>query len=142
VLCPHLEADLNAGTNDGTPSTGNDHYAMVDEAVPDTDTTYITVDTDGDKEMFGYEALSVNSGAPVLGVQMASIGARRTAAFAKLTHVFESGGTESSQNSHTLHGTANYMGVQHIQESNPDTGNAWTESEVNAGTFGVELDAS
>ena len=137
-----LKPTSDAGTNDGTPSTGNDHYAMVDEAVPDTDTTYITVDTDGDKEMFGYETLSINSGAPVLGIQMASVGARRTAAFAKLKHVFESGGTESSQNSHTLHGTANYMGVQQIQESNPDTSAAWTESEVNAGTFGVELDAS
>jgi hypothetical protein len=137
-----LSPNSDAGTNQGTPSTGNDHYAVVDEIPPTDDTDYITLDTDTEKEMFGYETLSVNSGAPVLGVQLASVASRRTAAFAKLTHVFESGAVESSHNSHTLHGTEGYMGVQHIQETNPDTGNLWTESEVNAGTFGVELDAS
>lgn len=43
----------DAGTNDFTLSAGSDHYAMVDDANLDDDTTYAESSTPGDQENFG-----------------------------------------------------------------------------------------
>jgi len=132
-----LRPTSDAGTNDGTPSTGSDHYALIDEEFCNEDTDYITLDTDGDKEMYGYETLSANG--LIVGLAMATMANTLTACDVRVNQIFESGAVESSQDSRPMPADF-YYGIQHVQEVNPDTGSAWTTSEINAGTFGCELD--
>jgi hypothetical protein len=132
-----LRPTSDAGPNDGTPSAAVDHYTLVDEVKLDEDATYITLDTDTDKEMFGYEALA--SGGLIFGVAMTTLVTTVTACDVRVNQVFESNASESSQNSKTLPASS-YYGIHHVQEVSPDTSVAWTTSEINAGTFGCELD--
>jgi hypothetical protein len=132
-----LRPTSDASPNDGTPSTGNDHYAMVDEVQADSDTSYITLDTDTDKEMFGYESLA--SGGLIMGVSMTTLVESTTACDVRVNNVFKAGTTESAQTSKAV-AASYYMGLQHVQEDSPDTSAPWTTSEVNSGEFGCELD--
>jgi hypothetical protein len=49
-------ATADTAEADFTPSTGTDGYAMIDEAEPDGDTTYISSDTVGDRSLFKFTA--------------------------------------------------------------------------------------
>lgn len=46
--------DSDAGLNEWGVSSGSDHSAMVDDAVPDGDTTAVSTNTDGLREEFGF----------------------------------------------------------------------------------------
>lgn len=133
-----LRPTSDAAPNDGTPSTGNDHYALLDEVKPDYDTSYISLTGNGDKEMFGYENLSSSS--PVKGVCLTTVARTFGAHSTKLKSVLKSGNSSTAFTAKPVLGGGIYSAVQHISETNPGTSALWTASEIDAGTFGCELE--
>jgi len=74
-----LHPTSDAGPNDGTPSTGTDHYALIDEYGADYNSTYIDLDADSEKEMFGFQIYTGNTwqdltvNGPILGLSLTSL---------------------------------------------------------------------
>lgn len=123
---------------DGTPSTGTDHYACVDERPP-SNSDYVTLASVGDRDSYGFTDLPALSPATIYGVQANAYwykddaGSRSAAVFAR------SGTTDEDRSSIVLPSSAVYR--KEIFEVDPDTSSAWTQSGVNAAEFGVKVTA-
>jgi hypothetical protein len=128
----------DAGPNAGAPSSGIDNYAMVDEVPVDDSSSYVTLTANGDREMYGYPALS--SGGSVVGLGLITVSASKSASGAKLKGVAKSGASEVSPTAKEVAGGGYYHSNKQISETNPDTSSSWTASEVDGGTFGYELE--
>ena len=122
---------------DWTPSAGGDHYAMVDEATPDDDTTTITATAVDSRDTFQVEDFK-NPGGAIDGLVVVAVGKRADANSAQFATCVRSGGT-------TYDGTP--IGITTIYEhhkqaytQDPGTAAAWAEAAFGAtGTakFGV-----
>jgi hypothetical protein len=121
-----------------TPSTGTDHYALVDETTPNT-TDYNDGDTVGDRDSYAFGNLTALTSQTVYGVQVnAAIlkddaGAKSASTFAR------SGATNTDGASAALSTSQAY--ISQIYTTDPNGGGAWTESAVNAAEFGVRVTA-
>lgn len=137
TLLPNADGD----TNNGTPSSGSDHYAMVDEAgAPDGDSTYVSAGTAGDIELYGIQNLGVTPDAVhavALNLQSRTDGTtpRKVAPLAK------SGATQGEGVARDVPMGAAYKTSQSIFTENPDTSAAWTGSQVDAAQFGWKVAA-
>lgn len=123
-------------TTEWTPSTGNAHYALVDEAEPDDDTTYVDSDTVNDVDKFTTTNLtSIDSVlAVVLGVDARLVDAGDRS----YRSILDSGGTEYAGQTVPLTDTT-WVYTFDIWEQDPDTSLAWTVNGYNATKPGVEV---
>jgi len=125
---------------DFTPSTGSDHYAVVDE-VPPNSSDYITADTAGRRDTFGCSNLSyINR--EVKGVYVEYACKNEGIADNEMRSVTRVNGTtyDGATTGLTVPiGQATYRTIGQSFDENPDTSNAWSVSEVNAAEFGVKL---
>lgn len=126
--------DGDAGPNDGTPSTGTDNYAVVDETSPNDDTDYVT-DAAGDSELFDYQALSNVS--TVYAVQVNTIARIDDATPRDIALTAKSGTTTDASTPQTVGSSYDWFAA--IWALNPDTAAPWTASEINAGQFGFDI---
>lgn len=129
----------NADTSDTDWSTqsGSDHYAMVDEAEQDADTTYIEADTTDDLDLFEYENAS-GLGDTIHGVQLNTDCKETDATTFSLKTVVKSGGTTSDGTSQNI-ASADYKMLRRVSVTDPATAAAWTSSGINAAQFGVKV---
>lgn len=123
-------------TANWTASTGNDHYALVDEREPDDDTTYIESANSIDKFTSSNLPSTVDS---VYGVTLGVDYRLDTANGSVNMHqVLDSGGTEYTGD--TINVSSNtYAYEQTVWNTDPDTSNAWTVNGYNTTKFGVEI---
>ena len=118
------------------PSTGTDHWALVDESPPNT-TDYVTESTVGDIDRFGFTDLPVLTSPVVRAVQVAMYaqnpegGARNIAATALSNAVVLDGATQA------LSLTFRYL--YEIYTKNPDGTIDWTPTTVDAASFGAKV---
>jgi hypothetical protein len=120
-----------------TPSTGSDHYALVDDASPDDDTTYLSHSTSGQKDTWNFANLTALTSPSIKGVQLNLTAKKDDAGSRLLKPVVKSGSTTSSGSSQGL--STDYLQFAQIYETDPDTSAAWTESGVNSAEFGAEV---
>lgn len=122
---------------DFTPLTGTDNSAMVDDTTPDADTTYNSSGSVGQRDSFGFGAMTDVGGALIYGVQ-ANVIARKDASGTRKVRAFTRPvGTNYFGASQTL--TTSYLNFREIWQTNPETVLAWAESEVNLSQFGYEV---
>lgn len=139
-------ADADSATNaDWTCSAGSDHYALVDESAtdfPDDDTTYVSDDTAGHKDTYGFPPLSY-SDADILGVQLNVCARKDDAGARSICGVVRSGGSDTDGDTISLGNSYTYIvGTDNclpIWETDPATAVAWTLSGVEDAEFGVKL---
>lgn len=117
---------------DGTPSTGLDHYALVDE-IPPGASDYVEFDTAGDRERFGFSNRTETG--DVLGLMVWSTASDPLTADTIRT-LINSNATEVESGNLVLSATPGTAYTQN-QETDPDTGIAWTTAGVNAVTAGA-----
>jgi len=124
-------------TSDWTPSTGNDHYALVDEAEPDDDTTYIdgTTATDVDKFTTTNLAAGINA---VLAVVLGTDARLDSAGSKSYKQLLDSGGTDYDGQTQALT-TTDWVYTYDVWEEDPDTSSPWTVDDYNATIPGVEV---
>ncbi len=121
------------GTNDLTPSTGSSHYAVVDESTPSASDTLAG---ETGVELFSFAAMSVHP-ATIVAVIVETVAYKDDAGARSIAGVAKRGGTEYSSTAEAL--STSTLVQHHVFETDPSTSAAWTEANVNAGTFGFEV---
>lgn len=126
----------DAGTNQWTPSSGTDHFAMIDEPLPDGDTTYLSDHTPGHKDLVGLSNLSTTP-SKIFGAQTVTLAHKTDAGLVEIRSNLVSGSTTENGHDQTL---GLNIGVEFDwNELDPDTGLAWNTSGINALDVEVEL---
>lgn len=121
-----------------TPNVaGADNYTMVDDPTVDEDVTYVQAATSGAKDLYGFEDLPASIVASIVAVELRMIGRLVTAGSGTVRQVTKSGTTEGFV-SETL-SKQGYRGFKSRFFTNPDTGVAWTQSEINSMQAGIEI---
>jgi len=136
TLLPQTDA-VAAGSNaDFTCSSSTDHGALVDEAAPDDDTSYLSSSTLNHVDSWEYPALGYTG--TIKGVQM-SLSAKKTdsgtRAIAAVTRPVST---------NRVHTTNHYLGTSYIYwtsiwETNPEDSGAWEVADIDAAEFGVKV---
>lgn len=112
-----------------TPSAGADNYAMVDETLCDSDTTYNTSNTVGHEDKFGFGDLPFNPD-EIFAVQISIAARKDDVATRRLQAFIESNAVREDAPDFYL-GT-DYTWRHTIIESDPDGNIPWTKSSVDA----------
>jgi len=122
-----------------------DHYKNVDEELPDDDTTWVGAETaPGDEPLYSnsYELYNIDD--HVLGIGKIyqikvyfRCKAQDTPTRASAKAVLKTGGTVYAGTSKTV--TTSWADYSQVWTTNPDTGNPWTWSEIDALQAGVAL---
>ena len=120
---------------DWTPSAGA-NYENVDEAELDT-TNYNSSDTDTEKDTFALQDLGI-SFVDILGLQSWAVVDMDDATARQLNSVIRHSATEGASADRSIV-NGQVRNVHGFFETNPSTGLAWTESEINAAEAGYEL---
>lgn len=122
--------------NDGTPSTGTNHWACVDEPQYNT-SDYITMpNTSGDKEVYGHGSIS-STPANVVSVQILLVTEKSDAGSFALKPLVISNGTEGDGSSQQL--TTSWGIQSSIFPLDPHTSAAWTYANANAAAIGYKV---
>jgi len=128
--------DADGGTTQWTPSSGTDHYALVDEAECNDDAEYVEDDISDHKDLYDYASLQYVTGG-IKGLQVNTQARITDATSFDLKTTCHSGTTDSDDAGQAL--AASYADYRRIVELDPDTAAAWTVSGVNAAQFGVKV---
>ena len=136
-LLPQTDA-VAAGSNaDFTCSADADHGALVDEASPDDDTSYVHSSTLNHVDSWEYPALGYTG--DIKGVQM-SLRAKKsdsgTRAIAAVTRPVATNRVHATN--HYL-GMTNYVYWKAIWDQNPEDSAAWEVADVDGAEFGVKV---
>lgn len=126
----------DAGPNDGTPSTGTDHFACVDETHWSTSTFLTMTNTSGQEELFGMSDLG-SSPANVWAVKVLTYAEKSDAGAASLEMVVKSSSTSAVAGSTALSTT--YQSYEGIFEIDPNTSAQWTGAAIDAMKCGVQV---
>ena len=132
-----LVPNRDAGPNNGVPSSGTNHYTMVDEPQNDGLTTYITIQgISGQEELFGTTTLPTTPtniwATRVLNIVEQTAGGVIAANAIVVSHGVEAQGPSTP----LLSVFFNQFG---IFETDPATGVPWTYSNVNIAEVGIVI---
>jgi hypothetical protein len=121
-----------------TPSSGTDHYAMVDDNGPqhDGDGTYVQSDTVGHVDRYAWPGLS-RSPAAIHGINVSTVMRKDDAGPREARALIRSGETTAHGATRAL--TTSYAMYGDVFDQDPDTGGAWTESALETLEAGVEV---
>lgn len=121
-----------------TPSAGS-NYQNVDDATPDGDTTYNDSSTTSQKDTFAMGNLPTNATGNIKGLQLLTYDRKTDAGARTLRHVTRTASTDYESANITQLDTFIYHAT--LQDVNPNTTTAWTESDVNGMEAGYKLQA-
>lgn len=134
-----VESKLPTGdgtTDNFTRSTGATNFSNVDDNPPNDDTDYNSTANAGDIDLYTFPALSTASGT-VKAVMTVPVLRNDNAGSVTAASVYRSGGTNFFGTTNTV-GSTTYAVYADIQATDPNTGSAWTVSNVNAAQFGLK----
>lgn len=127
-------------TEDGAvmwvPLSGSDNFDMINELTCDQDTTYNSSNTMGDKDFFVLEDIT-DSPSEIFGVMLSTSVRKDDAATRVIKNKFLIDSNEYDGTDFAV--TGNYLWNRQIFMTNPDTGVAWTKSDINDMQVGYEL---
>lgn len=142
TLLGDVRVDCYLPTSDGantglTPSTGTSHFALVDEATPNT-TDYNSGDTVGLKDTYGMADMT-HTPVTIFGVQTMVAALKDDGGSRSIKTLARSGGTDYQGSELVLAAGVNY--ARTVREVDPATSAAWTKTGLNAAEFGAEVTA-
>lgn len=120
-----------------TPSAGSAHWSLVNDGSPDT-ATYVSSSNSGDRDTYGFTNLTPVTGT-IMGVQVCNAALKDDAGARSVANIVRSGSTDATSATVAL-STSQLFNLS-IQETDPNTSAAWTESGVNAAEFGTKVAA-
>lgn len=135
-----VRVDAHRPTADGahsafTPSTGADHYALVDDTTPDDDSTYNETNTLNAIDTFDCADLAA-PGASIRFVEVINRAKKTDAGDASIAPIVRYNSTDYSGTAAAL--STDYRYYSQIYEQNPGTSAAWTETDFEATEFGYK----
>ena len=124
----------DTSTNEFVPSTGTDHFALVDETTSST-ADYLTSTIVGQKELFNVTDLS-NTPAIIYGVQATAYMGKTNIGPKQAKILVNSNSTESASDAIDLNTSP--IAYTMLLETNPDGNIAWDQTSIDAIQIGVE----
>jgi len=124
-------------STDFTPSAGS-NYACVDEAAVNDDTDYVQSTTVGHKDLYAFGDLP--TGTWVIKGVAVNLQAKKPDAGSRTARALTRTGATDYEGGDLSVGIA-YANLQTFFETNPNTGVAWTHSEVDGAEFGEKVQA-
>ena len=121
-----------------TPTGSVNNWENVDEASPDSDTSYNAADTVGSIDAFTFSDLSAQN-AIIMGVQLNNLACKDDAGSRVLHALTRVDGTNYEGADAAL--SDSYVDHRQIWQQNPATASAWTETDVNNAEFGYKVQA-
>lgn len=150
ALVVHALPASNGDETDWDTSSGSDHAALVNETMPNNniltteDAKRISSETVGDDDRFNYDHLAdlgLPSGATIVGVGVETCAGMEASGSLDIRATFkDTGGSDVEGDSETVDSTALGVFVQ-FWEQNPVTTSSWTVTSIDAGQFGVKVQA-
>lgn len=134
VLDSYPSAD--GASTDLTPSGEGDNYEMVNENPPDGDTTYVSGDTEGQKDTYALDS-PVPEGYEVLAVQVSHYSRKADPGARFARPVIRSNGTDYVGESVPI--AESYMTYRESWVEDPATSQPWTRDGRNGIEVGVEI---
>lgn len=125
-------------TTQWTPSAGS-NWQNVDEAPPDEDTTYNSETTAGEIDLYAMANLPSTAGS-VAGIKEVAYHRKDDAGARTLRHVLRTGATNYEGADIAVADGYTYAGTV-LRELNPNTGVAWTGTDIDGLEAGVKLQA-
>lgn len=127
-----------AGDSTGlTPNTGTNYQAVDESGLHDGDTTYVSGNTNGLKDLYNFSAISPTP-VSIKAVSVNMVVKTEAGAEVGVKAVAKNGGVEGS--STTLNfSNPGYKTQQRFLSQDPSTAAAWTEAGLNSTQFGPEL---
>lgn len=123
--------------SDFTPSTGTDHYALVDDPSHITDSEYVSSDTVGDIDTF--DPTTIALGEDVHGVQVSSFVKNLDAGELTVRPIIRSGATPANNEGPDLEISQTLKSSIGIWDKEPTDDVNWTEAKINAAEFGLKV---
>lgn len=117
-----------------TPSTGSNHFAVVDES-PGNTTDYVSNSVDGEVDMFTVGPYA-DTADTVYAVQLSSHTAKDDAGARSFRHRVDSDSNVETGTDKAL--STSFQTWYDMFVTDPDGGGAWTVAQLNAAKFGVE----
>lgn len=135
VVTSYVDADYsNVGWS---PNSGTTLYTQVDETVCDGDTSYIYAGSVSSDATFNVQDLNVTPVA-INAVQVGAFARKTDTGYRTIALQYEApGGTQYDSGNSTLAGT--YTRPVYLLATNPNTGSAWTLSDVNNMRIGTKV---
>lgn len=130
-----LTPTSDSGIQDWTPSSGSNHYALVDDA-PVNEGDYISSNTVNQQDLWGFSNLS-QIDANVYGLQLSVGGHLEKPGKRTIQMICASNGSNATSNTNVIDRTTQVD--QFIVENDPSTNSAWTVNAVNAAEFGIKV---
>ena len=125
----------DASIHDWTPNSGSDEYATIDETAPDLDTTYDYSTASGDRSLFGLTDMAEPSNIVIQGVCLCLVAKR--ADTARIIPLVSRGGTTIELSAVDV-GSDYMTPIEVIIEQDPIASAAWTQTNLNATSFGFK----
>lgn len=119
-----------------TRSAGAQNFALVDEAVANGDTDYVSGSVVGDRDTYGFGDLT-GVPATINAVQISSFAMKTDAGARSIANQVISGATTSDGANFAL--AASYSKHERLMLTDPDGSVAWTAAKVNALTGGPKV---
>jgi hypothetical protein len=130
-----LLPESDTATREWTPSSGTSHYDLIDENPSDDDTTYVSSNIAGYKDLYKFNQIDQGG---VTAIQVNTIcRCPDTATDMKID--ISSGGTLYPGSSQDVNFTTSYGTVQTVIETDPNTSAQWTADGLNAAKIGFEV---
>lgn len=124
----------DTATEDFTPSTGSDSYALIDEQEPN-DADYVESGTNGHKNLHDYSNVSVAG--TIHGINVRTRAQKTGAQDVRLISKAKSGATNSDGSEEPA--SPDLVEHSRILETDPNTSSKWIESNLNSAQFGFEV---
>ncbi len=121
-------------TSQWTPSTGPDHYALINDSTIN-DTTYISHDTTNEVDDWNYANITEIDGG-ILGLSQWTRATTNDGGVRTVNSLCESNSIEDLE---SVAHNEGFETLYRIIDEDPNTSTAWTVGGVNAATFGVEV---
>jgi hypothetical protein len=118
-----------------TPSAST-NVSNVDEAAPDSDTTYNSTDVEDEIDSFNVTDISVPA-ATIYGLQVGIFARKESAGTANIQRVYRDNDTTDDVGA-SFDPSITYAYQKEIMESNPVGVEVWTVADVNAAEFGYK----
>jgi hypothetical protein len=119
-------------TAEWSPSSGTDHYALIDDMPDDSTGTYVESDTTSDEDLFGYANTTLDT---VSAVQVRTRARNQDATQYDLVTLCDTGTAVTDTNTVT---STSYSTFEWILETAPG-GGSWSATTFNAAEFGFRV---
>lgn len=136
TLLPQTDAVAAGSHADFTPSTGTDHGALVDETNPNT-SDYNSSSTVGHIDSYNYPSLTLTG--TIRGVQVSPFHAKTDAGARTVSTMTRVASTDYVNGGTAISPPTTFGYDTQVFETNPNSGVAWTASDVNSAEFGLKI---